>query len=105
MGLAYVTHKNDYKTIMTQGDHGKLNDAHPLLLLPGRGGLQTINGNNIMNALDFGRVPAFSGEELRGFFDKNNYVDFDCGCLHICKRRQLVKLFLKTVRFIVKQFK
>ncbi len=23
MGLAYVTHKNDYKTIMTLGDHGK----------------------------------------------------------------------------------
>jgi hypothetical protein len=88
---------------MTQGDHGRLNDAHPLLLLSGRGGLQTINGNNIMNALDFGRVPAFSGEELRNFFVQNNYADFDCTCLHICKRRQFAKLFVKTVRFIIKQ--
>ena len=56
IGLAYVANKNNYRTIMTLGDHGKVNEKYPMVLLPGRGGIQTINGKNIMNSLYLGPV-------------------------------------------------
>jgi hypothetical protein len=105
IGLAYVTLKNCYQTIMTQGDHGFVNRNHSMILLCGRGGIQTINGNNVMNALDLGYAPAFTGDALRSFLVENKYPDFDFTCLRICKRRQILLLCIKTFRFLSKKFK
>jgi hypothetical protein len=103
IGLAYVTCKNDYKTIMTLGDHGKVNQKHPMLLLPERGGLQTINGKNIGNALYFGYVPSFNEVSLRTYLKENNYADFDLKCLRICKRHQFLSLIVKTYNYFKKK--
>jgi hypothetical protein len=103
MGLSYVTGKNDYKTIMTLGDHGKVNQKHPMVSLPGRGGIQTINGRNIMNALYFGHVPSLNEDALQTFLKENNYSAHDFKCLHICKRHQILELFIKTRNYIKKR--
>ena len=105
IGLAYVTGKNDYKTIMTLGDHGKVNKNHPMVLLPGSGGIQTINGKNIMNSLYSGYVPSFDKDTLRVFLENNNYSDHDFSCLNICKRHQLITLIQKTYNYIKKMRK
>ena len=103
MGLAFVTGRKSYRTIMTLGDHGNVNQKYPMVLLPGRGGIQTINGNNIMNALYFGPVPSFKGDALRVFLKENNYADHDFSCLHICKRCQIVTFFVKTYNYLKKR--
>ena len=103
MGLAFVTNNNQYKTIMTLGDHGKVNYSHPMVLLPCNGGIQTINGNNIMNALYFGPVPEYDANSLQAFLKQNNYADHDFGCLHICKRHQFLTLIAKTLNYIKKK--
>jgi hypothetical protein len=103
IGLVYVTSKNSYKTIMTLGDHGKVNQKHPMVLLPGMGGIQTINGKNIMNSLYWGPVVAFDFNSLRVFLKKNGYSDFDFKCLHIKKRRLVLETLAKTINYIKKR--
>ena len=103
IGLAYVTDKKPYKTIMTLGDHGKVNKKHPMILLPGRGGIQTINGKNIMNSLYWGPAAAFNFDSLRAFLKENGYSDFDFKCLHIKKRRPVLETIAKTINYIKKR--
>jgi len=102
IGLAYVTCKNSYKTIMTLGDHGKVNQKNPMLLLPGRGGIQTINGRNIMNALYLGYVSSLDENALKNFLRENGYSDFDFTCLNVCGRRVIMDTIIKTKNFIKK---
>jgi len=102
IGLAYVTAKDQYKTIMTLGDHGKINQKHPMILLPGRGGIQTINGKNIMNALYLGYVSSLDGNAIKTFLKENGYSDFDFTCLNIRKRRIILDTVIKTKNFIRK---
>jgi len=103
IGLAYVTCKKDYKTIMTLGDHGKVNQKHPMLLLPGKGGIQTINGKNIMNALYLGYVSSLDENALKTFLSENGYSDFDFTCLNVCRRRIIMDTIIKTKNFIRKK--
>jgi hypothetical protein len=105
MGLAYVTGEMDYRTIMTLGDHGKINQTYPVIFPAARGGLQTINGKNIMNALDLGRHPRYGGGggQLAHYFHTYNYPEFDMSCLAVVKRRQFFKFMLKAFRFILKR--
>jgi hypothetical protein len=103
IGLAFVTSKNNYKTIMTLGDHGRVNRKYPMILLPGSGGIQTINGNNIMNALYFGRVPSCNEDTLRTFLKENNYSDHNFKCLNVCKRHQILSLIVKAYNFYKKK--
>jgi hypothetical protein len=105
IGLAFVTGKNNYKTIMTLGDHGKVNQEYPMILLPGMGGIQTINGKNIMNALYFGHVPSFAENALQTFLKENNYSAHDFKCLRVCKRHQILNLIVKTYNYIKKKGK
>ena len=103
IGLAYVTNKKNYRTIMTLGDHGKVNQKHPMVLLPGIGGIQTINGKNIMNSLYFGRASSLDENTLRTYLGENGYSDFDFKCLNICKRRIIRDMIIKTRNFIKKK--
>ena len=100
IGLAYVTSKTNYKTIMTLGDHGKINKIHPMILVPGRGGIQTINGRNVMNSLYFGYVKSLGYEALGTYFSENGYSMFDFNCLNICKRRIFTDTVIKTKNFL-----
>jgi hypothetical protein len=102
IGLAYVTNINNYQTIMTLGDHGKVNQKHPMALLPGKGGIQTINGKNVMNSLYFGHVSFMDEDALSAFLKKNGYSDFDFKSLNICKRRIFRDTVIKIKNFIKK---
>jgi len=102
IGLAYVTRKDNYKTIMTLGDHGKVNHAHPMILLPGNGGIQTINGKNIMNSLYFGYTTKLDENTLTDFLRENGYSLFDFKCLNICRRKIIIETIIKTKNFINK---
>jgi len=104
MGLAFVTDKNTYKTLMSLGDHGKINQNFPVILLPGRGGIQTINGKNVMNSLYFGFIPAFNSASLSEFLKNNNYADFNFNCLNVKKRRLLLDIIIRTINFIKRYF-
>jgi len=103
IGLAYVTNNVNYRTVMTLGDHGKVNQKHPMVLLPGRGGIQTINGKNVMNSLYFGHVSSMDNNALREFLKENGYSAFDFMCLNICKRRLIVDTIIKAKNFIKKK--
>jgi len=88
---------------MTLGDHGKVNQKHPMLLLPGRGGIQTINGRNVMNFLYFGHVSSLAENDLRVYLEENGYSAFDFKCLNICKRRLVLDTIAKARNFIKKR--
>lgn len=103
IGLAYVTAKKDYKTIMTLGDHGKINKKHPMILLPCKGGIQTISGTNIMNSLYFGHSLSFDHESLSSNFRENGYAYMEFDCLNVCKRRIIMETLIKTKNFIKKR--
>ena len=51
IGLAYVTTKQN-QTIMDLGVHTKISRKHELKILDGNGGLQIINGYNVINSFD-----------------------------------------------------
>ena len=102
IGLAYVTKKNNYKTIMTLGDHGKVNQKHLMLLVPGNGGIQTINGKNIMNSLYLGYTTSLSKDSMSSLLKNNNYYDFDFTCLNICKRNIMLETIIKSINYAKK---
>ena len=103
IGLAYVTSKENYKTIMTLGDHGKINQKHPMVLLPGRGGIQTINGKNVMNTLYLGHVSSLSQNGIKVYLTENGYSVFDFKCLNICKKRLVLDIIIKVKNFLKKR--
>ena len=102
IGLAYVTSSSDYKTILTLGNHGRINEKHPMILLHGNGGIQTINGKNIMNSLYLGYVSSHDESSLRLFLKEKGYSDFDFKCLNVFKRRLIFDTIIKTKNFINK---
>ena len=103
IGLSYVTTKDNYETIMTLGDHGMVNRKHPMVLLPGRGGIQTINGKNVMNALYLASVSKINSNFLSLFLKENGYSDLNFTCLNICKRRILLDTIKKIFNFLKKR--
>jgi hypothetical protein len=85
MGLAYVTNKK-YKHIHELGDHTKLNQLLPVILLAGYGGLQTINGENIVNE-SWGKSTCVAPEELKKLMEDTGYSSFALNCLNIVPQR------------------
>jgi hypothetical protein len=101
IGLAYVSN-NDNKIILQLGAHHKLYQEYPVIMLPGKGGLQTINGRNVANRMPFiGRVYKFTDDTLKTFLKNNNYPDIDFNCLHILKRYH----FVTMVRVLLQKIK
>jgi hypothetical protein len=100
MGLAYVTTKQNYQTIMQLAAHSELYQKYPLILILGQGGLQTINGNNLQNTLGFGCISAYSVSKLKDFFGANNYPLLDLQCLKVRKRRQWLEFMVKVIDYI-----
>lgn len=103
IGLAFVTGKSSYKTIMTLGDHGRVNQKYPMILLPGNGGIQAIHGNNIMNSLYFGRTHSYDEKSLLMFLNDNSYSNHDFKCLNIHKRHQIINVIIKSYNYLKKQ--
>ena len=105
IGLAYITNSLNYRTIMTLGDHGKVNKMHTMILLPYKGGIQTINGKNIMNTLYFLSVSRLNNIELKIFLKENGYPNINFDFLGIYRRNLIVDTIKKIFNFIKKKCK
>ena len=103
MGLAYITDKNNYKTIIELGEHGHINRNIPVILLPEqiKGGIQTINGKNVTNRITIrGKALGnFTGLQLKEFL-KEHY-NIEPYCLKVCKINKMTK-FLMYIRPVIK---
>lgn len=78
MAMAYVSDTSD-KNVFDLGNHAKVYEKYPTLMLPGTGGLMTINGENCANNLKKHDIinKANLYEKIRGL----NYPKFDFECL------------------------
>ena len=87
IGLAHVTHRSNYKTVLNLGDHNLVNDENPLLLLARNqyGGLLTINGKNEANTIDTSRALTLNKVQLNKFLFKRNIKNIDLESLHIIR--------------------
>lgn len=87
VGLAYVTHSSDYKTILELGDHDLVNNRNNLILLPKseNGVIMTINGQNEINKIDKLRARIFNEADLQEYLKEKGFCNFDLNCLDILK--------------------
>lgn len=85
IGLAYVTCKENYKTIMDLGQHHLMNDENSMILLGklSNGGLMTINGENAINSIDETRSVILSKDDLEKYLVIHNIENLDLDCLGI----------------------
>jgi hypothetical protein len=85
VGLAYVTHSSDYKTILELGDHDLVNNRNNLILLPKSENsvIMTINGQNEINKIDKLRARIFNQAELYKYLEEKNFCRMDLKCLDI----------------------
>jgi len=84
IGLAYVG-KDASKNIFDIADHTKVRFSVPLVLVPGAGGLQIINYENVCNhisAESVGKWKILSENKTKRVLRKLNYPDFDFEFLH-----------------------
>lgn len=78
MAMAYVAKASD-ENICLLGDHTKIYKNFPTLMLPGAGGLMTINGENCANHLKKHYI--INRCDLQSKLKELNYPEFDFDCL------------------------
>lgn len=85
IGLAYVTTKENYRTVSELGDHDLVNNKNKMILMPKNlgGGLMTINGENAINWIDHSKAKILSTEELLKYFADKQLKNLDLDCLRI----------------------
>ena len=89
IGLAYVAARRDNKNIMNLRNHATVRFKAPTVLLPGMGGLQIINGENVLNRM-WRRGKKYSGAEIAEYLRIAGYANTDLSILKIT-RVQLAK--------------
>ncbi len=100
IGLANVTYREQYKTVMELGEHHLINDENSMILLPKStgGGLQTINGENAVNTIDFAKAITLNKEDLVKYLEKRKIENLDLECLRIYKINHSTFLLKKLRR-------
>lgn len=95
IGLAYVTEREQYKTVLNMGEHNLINDISSLILFEKseNGGLQTINGENELNSIDNTRAITLNKEELENYLLKRKMEHLDLECLHIYEEKNLTSKY------------
>jgi hypothetical protein len=85
IGLAYVTSRNKYETVMELGDHRYIYKDTPIVHLAGdaTGGLMTINGENAANRMRSSNVKFFTAEEVDNYLSARGFDGLDLDCLRI----------------------
>lgn len=85
IGLAYVTDKKNYKTVLELGDHDLVNEENAMIVLPRskNGGIMTINGENEINSIDKTRARILTKEGLDKYLKERNIDNIDLNCLRI----------------------
>lgn len=84
IGLAYVTNKEDYRTIMNLGMHTFINETTPMILTAVNltTQLQTINGENEKNALDETNAKTINEVDLDKYLKEWKLGILNLECLH-----------------------
>jgi hypothetical protein len=104
IGLANITNRGEYKTVMQLGDHTKINKKTPMILTSGLAAkhLQTINGENEANGICEINVKILNKEDLNKYLFDEKFGNLDLDCLRIIKISNSSKLSLKkTVKLFI----
>lgn len=105
IGLAYVTTKNCYKTVLEIGQHDLINDEIPMILLAKNTtvGLLTINGENAINSINSFKSIILDKPEFSQYLIERKLENLDLDCLRIfIKKRSLkeiLELFIPPVYY------
>lgn len=103
IGLAYVTNKERYKTVLNLGDHDLVNDQNTIILISKctSGGLMTINGENEINSIDKTKAITLTKTDLEAYLQKRKIKNIDLDCLRIYpeekKKPEFLKLFVPPI--------
>lgn len=97
MGLAYVTTKEKYKTVLNLGDHEFVNEQLAMILLPTQNSavLMTINGENEINSIDKTRAVIFNKEDFDVQLTQRKIKNIDLNCLRIYPEEKKTSEFLR----------
>lgn len=102
IGLAYVTDRNNYKTVIEIGQHHLVNEETAIILLPNSATtvLQTINGENAINSINRSKALVYDKEEFNKYLKKRKIENLELNCLRVFSEnnRSLVFLFKKYLR-------
>jgi hypothetical protein len=96
IGLAYVTSKEDYKTIIDLSDHSFINKKTSMILIYGSGGLMTINGNNAANVINNENSKIYKDEYIEKYLFEKNISNVNLKCIRILSKYSL-KSILKLL--------
>ena len=91
IGIAYITNREKYKTVMEFGNHDYLIEkTASAILINECFGLQTINGENEANAINTvsNCIKLYQTEQIEKYFDDNNFANMDLKCIRILKLRK-----------------
>jgi hypothetical protein len=108
IGFAYITGKNNYKTIIGFGDHGLIIKNMPTILLPEQvqGGIQTINGGNVTNGITVhGKLLGkFTKSQLNEYL--NEHFNIEPDCLKICRTNIIILFFIfikPAIKYLIRK--
>lgn len=100
IGLAYVTGKDDYRTVLEVAQHHLINDENALILMPKNSsvGLMTINGENAANAIDSSKAKILNENELNSYLRGKHIYNLDFNCLRLLvEKDEFTRISFKNV--------
>lgn len=102
IGLAFVTNKENYKTVLELGQHHLINEETPMLLLENskNGGLMTINGENAINTIDETKAVIYKKEQLDQYLQQKKFANLELEYLHVFKIRKK-QSYIKIIALFV----
>lgn len=111
IGLAYVTGRDDYKTIMKESQHHLVNDTNSMILLAknAAAGLQTINGENAINSINSENAKIFSDVQFEEYLKENRFENLELSCMRIFPLQnsldfspiKIIRLLLPPIFFMI----
>ena len=114
IGLAYVTGRENYQTVIEVGHHDLLNDEISMILLAKNEGvnLQTINGENALNLIDRSKAKIMNKIDFDHYLRERKIEDLKLDCLRILPEENIssgfslkktLKLFVPPIFFLTVQ--
>lgn len=105
IGLAYVTKREQFKTVFNLGDHDLVNNQNAIIILPKAtgGGLMSINGENEINSIDIRCAKALNNNELNLYLMERRIENLNLDCLRVFNQENTSSesLLKKTIRLLL----
>ena len=109
IGLAYVSKKNEFKTVLELGEHTLVNKDNSMLLLAAyeSGGLMTINGENAANSIDRSNSVILNEIDLKRYLIEKKMDNLDLTQLRVIPKpkysvKRLIELMTPPVFKLLK---